>query len=65
MKTIDAPKRLNIISYFSDVADPYPINKLRNIALDHVQTSHFWLADMDMWPGRINFHFKIKNSGFI
>lgn len=53
IKTLDVPKRLNIISYFSDSAEPYPINKLRNIALDHVQTTHFWLADMDMWPARI------------
>lgn len=53
IQTIDVPKRLNIIAYFSDSAEPYPINKLRNIAMDHVQTTHFWLADMDMWPARI------------
>lgn len=55
MQTIDVPKRLNIIAYFSDSAEPYPINKLRNIAIDHVQTTHFWLADMDMWPASILF----------
>ena len=53
VKSLEIPKRLNIIAYFSNTAEPYPINKLRNIALDHVQTSHFWLADMDMWPARI------------
>lgn len=44
------PSRLNIIAHFSESAEPYPINMLRNIAIDGVQTSHFWLADMDMWP---------------
>ena len=53
LKSLDIPKRLNIIAYFSDSAEPYPINKLRNIAIDQVQTTHFWLADMDMWPSRI------------
>ena len=53
IKSLDIPKRLNIIAYFSDSAEPYPINKLRNIAIDQVQTTHFWLADMDMWPACI------------
>lgn len=53
IKSLDVPKRLNIIAYFSDSAEPYPINKLRNIAIDQVQTTHFWLADMDMWPACI------------
>ena len=50
VQQMDIPKRVNIIAYFGDSANPYPINMLRNIALDHVTTSHFWLADMDMWP---------------
>ena len=50
IQQMEVPKRLNIIAYFSDSPDPYPINMLRNIALNHVSTSHFWLADMDMWP---------------
>ncbi|KAK8808485.1 hypothetical protein WA158_008386 [Blastocystis sp. Blastoise] len=33
-----------------DTSKEYPINKLRNIAIKHVETSHFWIADMDMWP---------------
>lgn len=28
----------------------YPINKLRNIAIRNVRTSHFFLSDMDFWP---------------
>ena len=50
MKTLVVPSRLNIIAHFSESAEPYPINMLRNIAIDGVTTSHFWLADMDMWP---------------
>ena len=30
----------------------FPINHLRNIAVDHVKTSHFYLSDMDIWPSR-------------
>ena len=28
----------------------FPINYLRNRAIQNVVTSHFWLADMDVWP---------------
>ena len=28
----------------------YPLNRLRNIAIDNTRTSHFILLDMDMWP---------------
>ena len=28
----------------------YPYNALRNIAIQRVATSHFWVMDMDMWP---------------
>lgn len=28
----------------------YPYNALRNIAIQRVTTSHFWVMDMDMWP---------------
>ena len=31
----------------------YPINILRNIAIRGVQTSHFFLSDMDFWPSSI------------
>ena len=31
----------------------YPINTLRNIAIRGVQTSHFFLSDMDFWPSSI------------
>ena len=30
----------------------YPINRLRNIAIENSLTSHFVVFDMDMWPAR-------------
>lgn len=30
----------------------YPINRLRNIAIQNSLTSHFVVFDMDMWPAR-------------
>ena len=31
-------------------ASEYPINALRNMAVAHVTTSHFFLTDIDLWP---------------
>ena len=31
----------------------YPINKLRNLAIQRVNTSHIYVSDMDNWPGSI------------
>ena len=45
--------RIHITVVHSADKKIYPINKLRNIAIDHVTTTHLWLADMDMWPARI------------
>lgn len=28
----------------------YPVNKLRNLAISRVRTSHFLLCDIDLWP---------------
>ncbi|CBK21893.2 uncharacterized protein [Blastocystis hominis] len=35
-----------VLAYGND----YPINYLRNLAIDAVATSHFFVADMDVWP---------------
>lgn len=32
----------------------YPINKLRNIAIKDIKTTHFFVCDMDFWPSCIN-----------
>ena len=52
LDTLSLPSRIQIIPYLVQNDTTYPINKLRNIAIDHVNTTHFWLADMDMWPAR-------------
>lgn len=40
----------------------YPINKLRNIAISKVKTSHFFLSDMDFWPSSIFCHYHDLNQ---
>lgn len=44
--------RSNVILDHRIQNDPsfYPVNELRNIAISHVTTSHFYLSDMDVWP---------------
>lgn len=44
--------RPNIIVDYVIQTDPlnFPINTLRNRAIDNVRTTHFWLTDMDVWP---------------
>ena len=49
IKSMNLERRLSFIIYISKT-DNYPVNKLRNLAIVHSQTNHFWLADMDMWP---------------
>lgn len=50
------PDRVRIILYISrrsrDPKGVYPVNKLRNIAIVNVVTTHFLVMDMDMWPAR-------------
>lgn len=46
------PNRLHITEYIAEDNHEYPINMLRNLAIEAVKTSHFWLTDMDMWPSR-------------
>jgi len=35
----------------------FPLNRLRNISLRRVKTTHFLLIDMDSWPSRNSFDF--------
>lgn len=48
------PKRVRIILYIVSLKDKdyydFPVNKLRNIAITNIVTSHFLVLDMDMWP---------------
>ena len=56
IKSLNLPPRVRIILYIpqknsKDLRD-YPVNKLRNIAIVNIVTTHFLVMDMDMWPAR-------------
>ena len=46
-----------LIDYqFFETSDTYyPINKLRNIAIKSIKTTHFYVCDMDFWPSCIQY----------
>lgn len=44
------PQSITLSFYITKDPTEYPYNKLRNIALSKITTSHFWVMDMDMWP---------------
>ncbi|KAK8806113.1 hypothetical protein WA171_007198, partial [Blastocystis sp. BT1] len=50
MRSTAYPDRLHLTEFIAEDNKNYPINMLRNLAIEAVKTSHFWLADMDMWP---------------
>ena len=54
IKELSPSDKYRIILYIpQEGRDPpgvYPINKLRNIAIVNIITSHFLVMDMDMWP---------------
>lgn len=56
VKSLNLPDRVRTILYIvsarsSEAAD-FPVNKLRNIAIVNIITTHFLVLDMDMWPAR-------------
>lgn len=45
------PSRLTLLVYVvSDDSTIFPINRLRNIGIQSVYTTHYIVMDMDMWP---------------
>lgn len=54
------PKSVHVIQYFSSTPLEYPYNKLRNMSLRDIYTSHFWVMDMDMWPSD-NLHLSLMS----
>lgn len=56
IKSLRLPPRVRIILYIpqknSKELNDYPVNKLRNIAIVNIVTTHFLVMDMDMWPAR-------------
>ena len=53
---MNLPPRVQIILYITqkgiDRDNVFPVNKLRNIGIVNIETSHFIVLDMDMWPAR-------------
>ena len=43
------PSSLKVFRYVT-ISSENPFNRLRNIAIRHTTTSHYWVMDMDMWP---------------
>lgn len=39
----------------------YPINRLRNLAIGNILTTHFILFDMDMWPASTHFSYILSS----
>ena len=54
---MDLPSRIRIVVYGVKKSNPdykrFPVNKLRNLAIVNIVTTHFLIFDMDMWPIRI------------
>ena len=48
------PPRLILLLYLMGPQNPqksnFPVNFLRNFAIRNVETSHFMIMDMDLWP---------------
>ena len=54
------PSRLTIIMYLMGHKNPmtkqFPVNLLRNLAIRNVETTHYLIMDMDLWPTRNAYH---------
>ena len=49
--TIHLPKRVTTLVYAMNSSD-FPINRLRNLGIRNIQTSHFMVLDMDLMLSR-------------
>ena len=52
MKSTKLRDNIHIQYVIRENASMYPVNALRNKAIDAVQTSYFYISDMDVWPSR-------------
>ena len=48
ISTTHFPKRVTIISYSLRSGNYFPINKLRNLGIRHIRTTHFIVLDVDL-----------------
>lgn len=57
--THSIPDRITLVLHIvlkSKRANVFPINKLRNLGITNVRTTHYVVMDMDMWPIRTLFN---------
>lgn len=47
--SILASSRISVILYDS-ISESCPVNKLRNLAIHNVNTTHVWITDLNIWP---------------
>lgn len=46
--THDLPSRLILLLYIHPPSNTFPINKLRNLAIRNIETTHFLIQDSDL-----------------
>ena len=49
---VSPPRRLKIVLYKYSESEPFPVNKLRNLAINNIETTHFFYNDIDFLPSR-------------
>lgn len=51
VKSLQLPSRVTIVLMITkDNCNKFYVNKLRNIAITSIRTTHFLVLDMDLWP---------------
>ena len=64
-RTALEPFPLITYQFFETNETYYPINTLRNVAINNTKTSHFFVCDMDFWPSCISLSSKLISSWII
>ena len=56
------PQRLTTILRTFDMKEKrvFPVNMLRNLGIRNIETTHFQVLDMDLWPTTNSFHEMMK-----
>ena len=55
LKKANYPSRFVVVPHL-DTTTHYPINKLRNLAVEKVTTSHYLMTDIDLFPAGSCYH---------
>ena len=64
-RTALEPFPLITYQFFETNETYYPINTLRNIAINITKTTHFFVCDMDFWPSCISLSFKLISNWIV